>query len=241
MHTKSRKESKISITSFPEPVQEILKVFDVDGDGTIDPDELSVAACRFKDQQRTTSLMKKALCVSLCLLLLLITCNFATSFVASEALKDTKVLSTDEDNVPTSMFVDKKTNSLLSTASTAVHKDLLQVDHTKHNQYGRLDQVHISQGNSFLTLSVSGIHMYNSTNSDIFLDAGYTLHVLNGNAFLSRGVQIMPFSAGRQLQVGEMIGGMIGTAAGSYVKQKATGWVQPIISWAGSAIINWFG
>jgi len=66
------KDGAISIAALPKELQSTLKVFDVDGDGSVAPLELARAAELYKDSKNQVRRLTKAVAVLLTVLLLLV-------------------------------------------------------------------------------------------------------------------------------------------------------------------------
>mmetsp|Transcript_3509 Transcript_3509/g.7303 ORF Transcript_3509/g.7303 Transcript_3509/m.7303 type:complete len:942 (-) Transcript_3509:166-2991(-) len=81
----------ISHRGLPEDLQEVLKEFDVTGDGNISLDELAHAASLYRGSKKSQSNLRKVVVSLIFGIILLIAANFGLMFVVVDLTKDTEV------------------------------------------------------------------------------------------------------------------------------------------------------
>ena len=87
---KANDEGSVSIAALPAKVQPALKVFDADGDGTVDPKELMRAAEMYQDSKKSQKRMRKMIIGLVLFVVALIGVNAAMTFMMVELGKETK-------------------------------------------------------------------------------------------------------------------------------------------------------
>ena len=87
---KSNQEGSVSISTLPDKVQPALKIFDQDGDGTVDPKELMRAAELYQASKKSQKRMRKFIIGMVLFIIALIGINSAMTFMMVELGKETK-------------------------------------------------------------------------------------------------------------------------------------------------------
>ena len=87
---KSNQEGSVSISTLPDKVQPALKIFDQDGDGTVDPKELMRAAELYQSSKKSQKRMRKFIIGLVLFIIALIGINSAMTFMMVELAKETK-------------------------------------------------------------------------------------------------------------------------------------------------------
>ena len=88
---KAAKEGSIALSTLPKEVQPSLKVFDVDGDGTVAPLELARAAELYKESKNSVKRLTRAVVVLFLVLVALVGTIIGLTAVVIEESKETKV------------------------------------------------------------------------------------------------------------------------------------------------------
>ena len=149
---KANDEGSVSIAALPAKVQPALKVFDADGDGTVDPKELMRAAEMYQQSKQSQNRMRKFIIGLVLFIIALIGINAAMTFMMVELAKETKA---EPDGIMRVNTIDGTKGAVVRTAANGEPAPLTSA--LPDSAFAELKQFEIkSENGAFLSLMVLG-------------------------------------------------------------------------------------
>ncbi|XRB18981.1 apple domain-containing protein [Pseudoscourfieldia marina] len=154
---RANKEGSISIKQLPKEIQPTLKVFDVDGDGTVAPMELARGAELYKDSKKTTKRLMTFSGVLLIVLVALVAGIVSLTAVVVEETKETKA-----DN--SGALVKKGTSTPVGTAKATKSLALFDMPGQSAGTLSGVKLINLKQFGTLLGYTITG---YRATDTKV--------------------------------------------------------------------------
>ncbi|XRB22660.1 EF-hand domain-containing protein [Pseudoscourfieldia marina] len=154
---RANKEGSISIKQLPKEIQPTLKVFDVDGDGTVAPMELARGAELYKESKKTT---KRLMIVSGVLLIVLVALVAGIVSLTAVVVEETKETKADNSGA----LVKKGTSTPVGTAKATKSLALFDMPGQSAGTLSGVKLINLKQFGTLLGYTITG---YRATDTKV--------------------------------------------------------------------------
>ncbi|XRB06257.1 EF-hand domain-containing protein [Pycnococcus provasolii] len=154
---RANKEGSISIKQLPKEIQPTLKVFDVDGDGTVAPMELARGAELYKESKKTT---KRLMIVSGVLLIVLVALVAGIVSLTAVVVEETKETKADNSGA----LVKKGTSTPVATAAATKSLALFDMPGQSAGVLSGVKRINLKQLGTLLGYTITG---YRATDTKV--------------------------------------------------------------------------
>lgn len=157
------------LACFPESLQQMLKVFDQDGDGTVDRAELATAGRLYKDAVSQARMLRRAVVIMALALVLLLACTVGLMWVVVDQSK--------EVTVSGGAMLSKTEGTPVQTARVMVPLPLGALPRMSWDFLEQLDKISISDGAQESMRKIAGVNRVDESSLTIWTTLGDEIEI----------------------------------------------------------------